>query len=132
MKTLNDIKKVAILGAGTMGPGIAQIYAMGGCEVTMWTRREETKQKAIASLKAQLATFESEGMLKEDKDAIFARINFAPTVEEAVAGADLIQETIVEKKDAKEELYAKVAACVPADTIIASNTSALNIFEIVP
>ena len=132
MKTLNDIKKIAILGAGTMGPGIAQIYAMGGCEVTMWTRREETKQKAIASLKAQLNTFEAEGMLTEDKDDVFGRIRFASTVEEAVAGADMIQETIVEKKDAKEALYAQLAACVPADTIIASNTSALNIFEIVP
>lgn len=132
MKTLNDIKKIAILGAGTMGPGIAQVYAMGGCEVTMWTRREETKQKAIASLKAQLVTFEGEGLLNEDKDVIFNRISFAPTVEEAVAGADMIQETIVEKKDAKEELYEKLAAVVPADTIIASNTSALNIFEIVP
>ena len=132
MKTLNDIKKIAILGAGTMGPGIAQVYVMGGCEVTMWTRREETKQKAIASLKAQLNTFEAEGMLTEDKDAVFGRIRFASTVEEAVAGADMIQETIVEKKDAKEELYAQLAACVPADTIIASNTSALNIFEIVP
>ena len=132
MKTLNDIKKIAILGAGTMGPGIAQVYAMGGCEVTMWTRREETKQKAIASLKAQLVTFEGEGLLNEDKDVIFNRISFASTVEEAVAGADMIQETIVEKKDAKEELYEKLAAVVPADTIIASNTSALNIFEIVP
>ncbi len=132
MKTLNDIKKIAILGAGTMGPGIAQVYAMGGCEVTMWTRREETKQKAIASLKAQLVTFEGEGLLNEDKDVIFNRISFAPTVEEAVAGADMIQETIVEKREAKEELYEKLAAVVPADTIIASNTSALNIFEIVP
>ena len=132
MKTLNDIKKIAVLGAGTMGPGIAQVYAMGGYEVTMWTRSESTREKAIASLKAQLDTFEAEGMLTESKDAVFGRINFALTVEECVKGADFIQETIVEKADAKKELYEQLAAIVPADTIIASNTSALNIFEIVP
>ena len=132
MKTLADIKKIAVLGAGTMGPGIAQTFAMGGYQVTMWTRSESTREKAIASLKAQLDTFESEGMLTESKDAVLGRISFALTVEEAVAGADMIQETIVEKVDAKQELYATLAKVVPADTIIASNTSALNIFEIVP
>ena len=132
MKTLADIKKIAVLGAGTMGPGIAQTYAMGGYQVTMWTRSESTRDKAIVSLRSQLDTFEEEGLLTESKDVIMGRINFALTVEEAVAGADFIQETIVEKKDAKEVLYAQLAACVPADVIIASNTSALNIFEVVP
>ena len=53
MKTLADIKKIAVLGAGTMGPGIAQTYAMGGYQVTMWTRSENTRNKAIASLKEE-------------------------------------------------------------------------------
>ena len=132
MKTLADIKKIAVLGAGTMGPGIAQIYAMGGYTVTMWTRSESTRDKALASLKSQLDTFEEEGLLSEDKAAILGRISFALTVEEAVKGADFIQETIVENKDAKVALYDQLAACVPGDVIIASNTSALNIFEIVP
>lgn len=132
MLNLSDIKKIAVLGAGTMGPGIAQVYAMGGYEVTMWTRSESTREKALVSLKSQLDTFEEEGLLSEDKHVILSRISFASTVEECVAGAQFIQETIVEKKDAKEELYAKLAACVGPDVIIASNTSALNIFEIVP
>lgn len=132
MKTLADIKKIAVLGAGTMGPGIAQTYAMGGYEVTMWTRSESTREKAIVSLKSQLETFQEEGLLEESIDTIMGRISFALTVEEAVKGADFIQETIVEKKDAKEALYDELAACVPSDVIIASNTSALNIFEIVP
>ena len=51
MKTLADIKKIAVLGAGTMGPGIAQTYAMGGYPVTMWTRSEATREKAKAALK---------------------------------------------------------------------------------
>ena len=132
MKTLADIKKIAVLGAGTMGPGIAQVYAMGGYTVTMWTRSESTREKAIAALKAQLGTFEEEKLLTEPKEAVLDRIHFTPTVEECVAGADFIQETIVEKADAKQALYEQLAAIVPSDVIIASNTSALNIFEIVP
>ena len=128
-----DIKKIAVLGAGTMGPGIAQTYAIGGYEVTMWTRSEATREKAKVALKNSLDTFAAEGVIaKEDVDAIYARVNFKLTVEECVEGAQFIQETIVENKDAKIDLYNKLAECVPADVIIASNTSALNIFEIVP
>ena len=133
MKTLNDIKKIAVLGAGTMGPGIAQTYAMGGYEVTMWTRREETRNKAIAALKASLETFAEEGEIaKEDVETIFNRVSFRMTVEEAVEGADFIQETITENRDAKVALYEQLAACVDKDAIIASNTSAMNIFEVAP
>ena len=133
MKTLADIKKIAVLGAGTMGPGIAQTYAMGGYDVTMWTRSESTREKAKAALKTQLETFAEEGEIEAaDVDGILGRINFALTVEEAVDGADFIQETIVENRDAKAALYEQLAACVPGDVIIASNTSAMNIFEVVP
>ena len=103
MKTLADIKKIAVLGAGTMGPGIAQVYAMGGYTVTMWTRSESTREKAIASLKAQMDTFEAEGMLTESKETILGRISFALTVEECVKGADFIQETIVEKAETQRD-----------------------------
>jgi 3-hydroxyacyl-CoA dehydrogenase len=133
MKTLEDIKKIAVLGAGTMGPGIAQTYAMGGYQVTMWTRSESTREKAKAALRTQLETFAQEGEIKaEDVDTIYSRVNFALTVEEAVAGADFIQETIVENRDAKVALYEQLAACVSPEAIIASNTSAMNIFEVVP
>jgi len=132
MKTLQDIKKIAVLGAGTMGPGIAQIYAMGGYQVTMWTRSEATREKAMATLKKSLETFKEEDMLSEPVDVIYARVGFRMTVEEAVEGADYIQETIVENKDAKAALYEQLAACVDPEAIIVSNTSGLNIFEIVP
>lgn len=133
MKTLADIKKIAVLGAGTMGPGIAQTYAMGGYSVTMWTRSETTREKAKKALRTQLETFAQEGEIRaEDVDTIYGRVDFALTVEEAVAGADFIQETIVENRDAKVALYEQLAACVGPEAIIASNTSAMNIFEVVP
>ena len=133
MKTLADIQKIAVLGAGTMGPGIAQTYAMGGYRVTMWTRSEATREKAKKALRTQLETFAQEGEIRaEDVDTIYGRVDFALTVEEAVAGADFIQETIVENRDAKVALYEQLAACVGPEVIIASNTSAMNIFEVVP
>ena len=66
MKTLNDIKKIAVLGAGVMGPGIAQIYAMGGYDVTMWTRSEATREKSKATLHNSLVTFAEDGMIPAD------------------------------------------------------------------
>ena len=133
MKTFEDIKKIAVLGAGTMGPGIAQTFAMGGYEVVMWTRSESTREKAKASLYASLKTFAEEGEIKpEDVDKIYARTHFELTVPAAVTGADFVMETIVEKREAKEELYAQLAEILPSDVIVASNTSAMNIFEVVP
>jgi len=130
---LADIKRIAVLGAGTMGPGIAQTFAMGGYDVSMWTRSEETRDKARKTLVANLETFAEEGLVaREDIDGIIARVVFFPTVEEALKGADFVQETIVENKDAKIELFAEIEKYAEPNAIIASNTSALNIFEIVP
>ncbi len=133
MKSLNDIRKIAVLGAGTMGPGIAQTYAAGGYSVAVWTRSEATREKAKAALKSQLETFAQEGEIAaEDVEQIFQRVSFVTTVEEAVADADFVQETIVENRDAKKALYEQLAACVGPETILASNTSGMNIFEVVP
>ncbi len=133
MKTLEDVKKIAVLGAGTMGPGIAQIYAGGGYQVTMWTRSESTREKAKVAVRKGIESFIEQGLIApEDEETVYSRVNFAMTVPEAVEGADFIQETIVENKDAKTELYKQLADILPSDVIVASNTSALNIFEIVP
>ncbi len=133
MNSIKDIKKIAVLGAGTMGPGIAQMFSMGGYEVTMWTRREETREKAKATLYKSLQTFVEENLLPADKlEETYARVSFALTIEECVKGADFIQETIVENKQAKLDLFAEVDKHVSDDCIIASNTSGLNVFELVP
>ncbi|MDR1589283.1 MAG: 3-hydroxyacyl-CoA dehydrogenase family protein [Oscillospiraceae bacterium] len=133
MKTLGDIKKIAVLGAGTMGPGIAQMFAIGGYDVTMWTRSEETRERAKVTLLKSLVTFAEEALIPTDQiDEIYGRVSFALTVEDAVKGADFIQETIVENKDAKIELFDKVDKAVSDDAIIASNTSGLNVFDLLP
>jgi len=116
-----------------MGPGIAQIYAMGGYSVTMWTRSEKTRENAKESLYKSLQTFVEEDMLEADKlEQTYARVNFALTVEEAVEGADFIAETIVENKEAKIELFEKLSPVVSDNAIIASNTSGLDVFALMP
>jgi 3-hydroxybutyryl-CoA dehydrogenase len=133
MNSLSDIKKIAVLGAGTMGPGIAQIFAMGGYQVTMWTRSEATREKAKETLHKSIETFAEEDLLPKDQiENVYNRVKFELTVEDAVKNADFIMETIVENRDAKAELYAQLDKCVTDGCIIASNTSGLNIFELVP
>ncbi|MDR0936431.1 MAG: 3-hydroxyacyl-CoA dehydrogenase family protein [Oscillospiraceae bacterium] len=133
LKSLDEIKQIAVLGAGTMGPGMAQIFAMGGYKVTMWTRSEDTRKKAQETLHKSIVTFSEEGLLDaKDIDAVYNRVSFASTVEEAVAGAQYIQETIVENKDAKLALYEQLDKCLEDDVIIASNTSGLNVFGLIP
>lgn len=131
--TLSDIKKIAVLGAGTMGPGIAQRFAMGGFDVCMYTRSEATMEKAKAGLAKSCDTFVKEGIISAgESERILESVSFSRSVPEAVAGAQLVLETIVENRDAKIALFKELDEVLPMDTIISSNTSALNIFEIMP
>ena len=128
-----DVKKVAIFGAGTMGPGLAQVFATEGYQVFMYTRRQETLEKAQKVTKQNLATFVENGLVKEEQvPEILARITMTQSVEECGRDADLVIESIAEKVDAKKELYEALDKICPERTIFTSNTSYLNIYEIMP
>ncbi|GHU08201.1 3-hydroxyacyl-CoA dehydrogenase [Betaproteobacteria bacterium] len=130
---LQDVKKIALFGAGTMGPGIAQVFAVAGYEVAMYSRKKETLDSALSVIRANLQTFVERGLLSQDVAAEAIK-KIAPTqsIEEAAKDADVIVESIVEKKDAKKELYEQLNSLCPARTIFTSNTSALNIYDVVP
>ncbi len=131
--TLSDIKKVAVLGAGTMGPGIAQTYAMGGYEVSMYTRSEATLEKSKVMVRTNLDTFVEEELLTpEEANAVAARISYTTDVEACVKDAQFIQETVAEKPDIKVALFNQIDALLPMDTIWVSNASALNPFDLIP
>lgn len=130
---LAEIKKIAIYGAGTMGPGLAQVFATAGYDVTMYSRRAETLEKALSVLNANLGTFVEEGLLSSDLvPDILARVTTTQSLEEAGHDADFVIETIVEKLDAKKALYEAIDDICPRDAIITSNTSYLNIYEVMP
>ena len=127
------IEKIAVIGAGTMGPGITQSFISGGYSVSIWEPDEKNRELAKTRIYDGLKVSGEQGLIDTSKiDEIYNRVSFAQSLEEAVKGAQFIMETIVEKEDIKRTFYKELAAIVSSDTIVASNTSALNIFEIVP
>jgi 3-hydroxybutyryl-CoA dehydrogenase len=130
---VEDVKKVAIFGAGTMGPGLAQVFATAGYDVTMYSRKVETLEKAMRVANANLATFVETGLLSQSAvPGVLAKIKTTQSVEEAGKDADLVIESIAEKMDAKKELYEALDGICPERTILTSNTSYLNIYEVMP
>jgi 3-hydroxybutyryl-CoA dehydrogenase len=129
---LDDIKKILIVGAGTMGHGIAQAFATEGYNVSLFSRTRETLDRASALLETSLATFSSEGLVDAEKiPEIMGRISMTQSLEEGAADADIAFETVVENKDAKIDIFDKLDRFCPERTLIASNTTALNIFDFV-
>ena len=130
---LADIRKVAVFGAGTMGPGLAQVFATAGYEVALYSRTAATLDKAMSVVAANLATFVDRGIVdKDDTERALARILPTRSVEEAGREADVVVETIVENRDAKQALYEELDAICREDAVLTSDTSYLNIFEIMP
>lgn len=130
---VEDIKKVAVFGAGTMGPGVAQLFAAAGYEAALYSRKAETLEKALAMVEANFATLIAHGTVTQAAaDAAVARIEPTQSVAEAGKDADFVLETIAENKDAKRQLYSELETICPERTVFASNTSSLNIFELLP
>lgn len=127
------VQKVGVFGAGTMGAGIALEYAMHGYDTTVYSRSQATLDTAKAIIDGAYNLLIEEGMLTtEGKQQAQARTHFTTSLQQAGAEQDLIVETIVELPDAKRELFAQLDAICRPDTIILSDTSALNIFEMLP
>ena len=130
---VEDVKKVAVFGAGTMGPGLAQVFATAGYDVALYSRKAETLEKAMSVAKTNMGTFAEHGLLAADAVApALARITPTQSVAEAATDADFVIESIAEKMDAKKVLYDELDAVCPDRTIFTSNTSYLNIYEAMP
>jgi len=130
---LEDIKKIAVIGAGTMGPGLAQVFAAAGYEVSLYSRTQETLEKAQSVIKTNLSTFIEQGLLEQAAvPAILARINPTRSLDEAGYEADVLVETSAEDREVKRGLLAVLDGICPLRTIFTSNTSYLNIYELVP
>jgi len=125
-----EIKKVAVIGAGTMGHGIAQVFAMKGYQVNLLDINEEILKKAKQSIAWSLEKFvEKRRIRKEDADAALSRINTTTAYEEAVSDIDLAIEAVPEDIELKKKIFAKVDEIAPPHAIIATNTSTLSITE---
>ncbi|MEM0301982.1 MAG: 3-hydroxyacyl-CoA dehydrogenase NAD-binding domain-containing protein [Archaeoglobaceae archaeon] len=125
------MKKIAVLGAGVMGSGIAQVCATAGYEVYVRDIKQEFIDKAKDSIEKSLAKAVSKGKMTEQKAReIASRLKYTLSVEEAVKDADLVIEAIPEVMDLKKSLFAEVQKFAKKDCIFASNTSGLSITEL--
>jgi 3-hydroxybutyryl-CoA dehydrogenase len=126
------IKKIAVIGAGTMGHGIAQAFAQVGYQVSMMSRTEKTLDRARSLIETSLSTLAQEGILDpKSVTSIISRITLTTSIEEAAQDADIAFETMAEDKEAKKTVFAQLDACCPPRTLLASNTTFLNIFDFV-
>jgi 3-hydroxybutyryl-CoA dehydrogenase len=131
--SLRTVNNIAVLGAGTMGAGLAHVFAAGNYNVKLYDIAEASLERALSVIRGSLETCVESGTLTAaQRDVALGKVETTLSLDEAIAGADLVVETIIEKIAAKKEIYEKLDALCPLDTIIASNTSYLNIFEVMP
>lgn len=125
------IKKVSVIGAGTMGSAIAQVAAEAGCDVVMVDRTEERLECAWASIKDSLGRFVRKGkMTQEEAENIVSRIKGTVKLEEATKDPEVVIEAIYEKKNDKQELFRRLDELCPPNTVLASNSSTISITEL--
>jgi len=126
-----EIKKVAVIGSGTMGHGIAQVSAQSGFAVSLNDISKDFLEKAKSKISSSLDRVVKKGKLTEkDKDTVLARIDFNDNLESAVKGADLVVEAIPELLDLKKETFKRLNQLCSPQAILASNTSQYSITEI--
>ena len=126
------IKTVAVVGAGTMGHVLAQVFAQGGYAVRLADIDEAVLARARRMIASNLKTLAEAGFFPEDEiPAALDRIRTTTRVEEAGRDADFVIEAVIEDIAAKKELFKTLDRICPAHAILASNTSYLNIFEFV-
>ena len=122
--------KVSVIGAGTMGAGIAQIAATKGHEVCLYDSFDGAVETAENKLKKILNRLvEKKRISKQENEAILGRINFSNSLEN-IKGSELVIEAIIENLDIKQKVFAEIESLVDDNCIIASNTSSLSIASI--
>ncbi|PWD51195.1 3-hydroxyacyl-CoA dehydrogenase [Serinibacter arcticus] len=121
---------IAIIGSGYMGGGIAQLFAIGGHEVRIADVSADVTATNLVRIRQEAAAFEAEGLLPAGSTAaVEARVHAAGSLEEAVAGADLVEEAVIEVLAVKHDVLGRASRANETATI-ASNTSTISIAAI--
>lgn len=122
--------KIAVIGAGTMGNGIAQVCAMAGHEVVMRDIEQAFIDNALSHIEKSLSKFvEKEKITEKDKKDILSRINGTLYLKDC-KDADFVIEAVIENMSLKKDIFRELDGLVSPDTILATNTSSLSITEI--
>lgn len=124
------MKKAAVIGAGTMGSGIAQVIAQSGCEVILRDINEELVEKGLTGIEKNLARSVKKERIKEsEKEEILERISTTVDLD-PIADVDIVIEAAIEDIEIKKDIFTELDEICNEDTILVSNTSALSITEI--
>ena len=121
------MKTIAVIGSGTMGSGIAQVFAQAGYAVLIHDVQQAAVDRARAGIEKSLARFVEKGTLSvADRDAALGRLRVSADIDD-LAAVDYVVEAIVESVDAKRALFQTLDAVTRPDVILASNTSSISI-----
>ncbi|MEE1804665.1 3-hydroxyacyl-CoA dehydrogenase family protein [Streptomyces sp. JV176] len=123
-------RKLAVIGAGLMGSGIAQVSAHAGWDVVLRDVTDAALARGVDGIRASYGKFVAKGKLEEaDADAALARITTTTDLD-AVADADIVVEAVFEQLDVKHEIFRTLDKLVREDAVLASNTSAIPVTKI--
>ncbi|HXW89465.1 MAG TPA: 3-hydroxyacyl-CoA dehydrogenase NAD-binding domain-containing protein [Terriglobales bacterium] len=126
-----EIRTVAVIGAGTMGRGIAYVAALGGYRTLLEDLLPTALRKAEEEIRSNLGKAVELGKVSAgNAEAVLARLQYADSVEEAAREADLVIEAVPEEMESKVEIFTLLDKLCRPHTILASNTSSLSITEI--
>ncbi|MGC8681627.1 MAG: 3-hydroxyacyl-CoA dehydrogenase family protein, partial [Thermoplasmata archaeon] len=124
-----EIKNVAVIGSGTMGRGIAEVFALYGFNVYLEDISDDILKKAINEIKDSLEKLARKGNIGNLND-ILSRIRTYTSIESAVKDADLVIEAVPELEELKKKIFSEIEKYTRKDTILASNTSNIRITDI--
>ncbi len=122
-----SIKTVGVIGAGTMGNGIAQVFAQSGFTVKLHDAAPAALDRALKGIDKSLAKFVEKGKLQAaDRDAALGRLSATPSIDD-LGDADYVVEAVIENLDVKRAIFTKLDAITRPDVILTSNTSSISI-----
>ncbi|WP_049893445.1 3-hydroxyacyl-CoA dehydrogenase family protein [Halogranum rubrum] len=130
MRGMDDIQRIGVIGAGTMGNGIAQVAATAGYDVVMRDIEQEFVDRGLSSIEDSLSRFVSKDKMGEDEaDAVQGRISGTTELDD-LTDCDFVVEAAVENMDIKQDIFADLDELMPEDVVLATNTSTLSITTI--
>jgi 3-hydroxybutyryl-CoA dehydrogenase len=126
-----ELKKISVVGAGTMGQGIAQVAAQGGMEAVLHDVQPDALERGLSALRGSLERAVQRGKLTpQEKDAALGRVRGEADLTAAVRGASIVIEAVPEELELKKRVFRDVESRVNDDAILATNTSSLPVAEI--
>ncbi|MCF8033646.1 MAG: 3-hydroxyacyl-CoA dehydrogenase family protein [Desulfarculaceae bacterium] len=130
---LEQVKRIAVIGLGTMGPGLVLAFAQKGYPVMGFDPQPGAAELCDSTIAGTLENLvELDGLDPAEAAKARGRVAYANTLAEAVDGADIVVEAVSENRDIKKEVFAQIEAAAPAHALLWSNTSTLNIYPLVP